>query len=253
MGKRTNPDVYFALALLGLCLLALGCFWTGYLVGKYLPSRQVDALVIAALPVVLFLGLIVYLVAYKPVAMLKAKDRELARVSTIDPMTDLLNRVATLDHLTREVNRATRTGEALSLGIVELDNLEDLVDQFGEGVKDTILRSIGNLINGTRRQYDVAGRYGNNDFLLIYPGTRLDNAARAADRLRHAIQEMQFAHNGHGFSVTASMGLTQVDSNHPETIDEMIQRVDKALARIKALGGNGIYAQAPLAVVEQAG
>ena len=248
MSERANVDKQFALSLVALIVLTAG----GIVLGALLQTDRLGLILVAAVAVLLVLAAVAYLAAYRPLLVLVSRERELDELATTDALTGLFNRSAVLERLQCEINRAWRGGEPLACALVDIDHFRRINDQFGPVAGESVLRALGNVIAESCREYDVAGRYGGEQFLVILPATELDDAARVADRLRRRIEANEFACHGEGFTVTVSIGVTQADVDTPKEVDELIRRAGEALSRAKAEGRNRVSAQTTLAAVEHA-
>jgi diguanylate cyclase (GGDEF)-like protein len=184
-------------------------------------------------------------------SMARGAGREPAATALADQLKGLQARQQIVERLSVELNRAMRSGERLSCALVGIDGFREIADKFGRAAADSVRRTVGNLIAESCRQYDSAGYYDDERFLVVLPVTELDNAARACERLRRRIEAGQFACHGEGLTVTISTGVTQADVDAAETADVLIARADKALERATNEGRNRVSALATLAFVER--
>ncbi len=252
MSERLIKPMTIAIVL--IVALAASGVATGWILGAALsspiPLSPVPLLVEAAALLVLTFascGLV-----WHVLRTVQAYRCQLDRLGFVDELTGLLRRKRVIERLGAEINRAWRSGEPLSCALVAVDSFRNINGQFGQSAGDAVLRTLGRIIADTARQYDAAGRYGGAEFVIAYPGTTLEDAARAAERIRRRIAECEFACQGQGFSATVSVGVTQADPAELEMSDSLIRRAEEALARAKAEGGNRVVAFAPLAVVQRA-
>lgn len=244
MEANESRDKQFAVALACLVVLTGAGVGLGLLLTSSEEGVRLEIVMPAALALLVVFGLVAYVVAHRPLQALEVRDQEIRKLTASDPLTGLLNREHTLELLEREMNRAWRGGEQLACALVDIDRLEQINKQFGQTAGNGLLRSVGNVVAETCRQYDAAGRYGDAQFLLILPGIELDDAGRAAERLRQRIETSQFACDEQGFSITVSVGVTQADPETAEDADALIARADEALKRAKSEGRNRVCATA---------
>lgn len=157
----------------------------------------------------------------------------------IDPLTSVWNRGAIFDLLQRELHRSRRTGQSLSLCMLDLDHFKTFNDKHGHQVGDAVLQEMCRRVRQSVRPYDALGRYGGEEFLLVFPETDLSQACTQAERVREAIGGTPFELSDTvSETVTISIGVAQVDSN--EDIDKTIERADKALYEAKRSGRNKV-------------
>jgi two-component system chemotaxis response regulator CheY len=172
----------------------------------------------------------------------QALDR-MEELATHDPVTGLLNRRALYTHAEAELSRAQRDARALSFVMLDIDHFKTVNDQYGHLVGDKALRFVADTLAHKKRPYDWAGRWGGEEFLLVLPGTALDEATVVAERLRIAIAESEIllAENAN-LSLKASLGVASSSDNPtgPHTLDSLVNRADEALLRAKREGRNRV-------------
>ena len=160
---------------------------------------------------------------------------ELLTLARTDPLTGLLNRRGLGEVLDRETARARRTGEPLSLVIIDLDRFKGLNDTYGHVAGDTALRAVADLLSEGMRTSDVAGRWGGDEFALVFPGLTASKAHEVVDRLRAT-----FTHPSHRpvpWRVSFSAGVADLAGAAADT-ETLMARADTALYVAKAAGGN---------------
>jgi diguanylate cyclase (GGDEF)-like protein len=150
---------------------------------------------------------------------------EMEHRARTDFLTGLPNHRFFQTTLSTELVRAQRHNHPLSLLIIDLDFLKDVNDRFGHPTGDTVIRSVGETIRVSCRDFDFAARYGGEEFTVILPETPLTGAIQVADRIRERISFMVFPGIGH---ITASIGV----SNFPVNAlgkEDLIRVADQAL------------------------
>ena len=154
---------------------------------------------------------------------------EVRRLATSDGLTGVANRRTFDETLAREVARAARTGEALSLVLIDVDHFKKVNDVHGHQVGDEVLRHVGRVLVDGARLADLPARYGGEEFAVILPGASSGDALMIAERLRAAIA------SGGPVSVTASAGVATVVAGRV-TPDELVATADRALYAAKRAG-----------------
>lgn len=167
------------------------------------------------------------------------------RQATHDSLTGLLNHSAILEGLETEINRAQRTGEPLSVLLADLDHFKAVNDTYGHGAGDQVLIETANRIRSVVRPYDLMGRVGGEEFLLVLPKCGPAGAVHLAERLRAAIGEVAFPRTAGGFSVTVSIGITSWPGTIPTSPRLLLEVADEALYRAKRGGRNRVEAGTP--------
>jgi diguanylate cyclase (GGDEF)-like protein len=161
--------------------------------------------------------------------------RDLERLATVDELTGLRNRRWLDDAFARQLARAARTEQPLSVLMIDIDRFKQLNDANGHAFGDAVLRRVAQALASGLRPQDLAARYGGEEFSVLLPGLDSDHAARIAERLRHAVE---VGGEAGGLPVTISIGVAARQGS--ETLDTLLQRADKALYRAKESGRNRV-------------
>jgi diguanylate cyclase (GGDEF)-like protein len=160
--------------------------------------------------------------------------------SRADSKTGLLNAATWEKEAAAEVARAVRTKSPLAVAIVDIDRFKVVNDTYGHLTGDQVLKEIANTLNGMLRDYDLAGRFGGEEFSLLLPQTRAVDAFRIAERVRANIAGLSIiapgATGGERVQVTVSIGVTALDSGGRRELAELMAAADAALYRAKAGG-----------------
>jgi len=167
---------------------------------------------------------------------LKLLNLRLKHEATHDSLTGALNRRAILDNLTKELIRAKRRNTKLSIGLCDIDHFKLVNDRHGHQVGDDVLCSFVKVMQNTLRPYDLLGRYGGEEFLLVMPDSIVSAEEGVYDRLRAKIAGHKMITRSGEVSITISIGITS--STGDETADAMIAKADAALYRAKENGRN---------------
>jgi len=166
-------------------------------------------------------------------ALQKAK-----RESKIDFLTKLLSRRTLDKELITTESAYNRYQIDYSLVFFDLDNFKMINDTFGHDAGDVILKELGKIFNQNRREVDLVGRYGGEEFLAILPKTNLSGAITFAENLREAVENHQFLYKGERIFVTISAGAAcREDFANKE---ETIENADSMLYNSKSLGRNRV-------------
>jgi diguanylate cyclase (GGDEF)-like protein len=160
--------------------------------------------------------------------------------SRADSKTGLLNAATWERESAVEVTRAVRTRSPLAIAMVDIDKFKVINDTYGHLVGDQVLKEIANTLNTLLRDYDLAGRFGGEEFSLLLPQTRAVDAFRIAERVRANIAGLSIiapgATGGERVQVTVSIGVAALDSGSKRELSELIAAADAALYRAKAGG-----------------
>jgi diguanylate cyclase (GGDEF)-like protein len=176
------------------------------------------------------------------IALLEARNA-LHLQATHDSLTGLLNRAAALEKLDGEVHRCKRKHENFCAAIMDIDHFKEVNDTYGHIIGDEVLRGTATRLLGTLRPYDILGRYGGEEFLIIMSGCEGGNVLQRYERLRAALAEKPFATSKGNISITASFGIGIVMSGTKTETDTLIAAADQALYAAKKKGRNRVEIQ----------
>lgn len=171
------------------------------------------------------------------VAEIKRLQFDLREQALHDPLTGLYNRRYLSETIEREIAIAIREQKPLSVIVMDLDHFKNINDTYGHQVGDQFLTEFANLIENGIRKSDTACRYGGEEFLLVLPGTTLEDAAKRADEIRLECANFHIPHKGRKLKVTISMGVATFPL-HGKKPEEIVIKADKALYSSKQNGRN---------------
>lgn len=154
-----------------------------------------------------------------------------------DGLTDLWNHRVIVERLRSEVDRSRREGTPLSVILADVDHFKNINDSFGHQAGDLVLKEIGGIFTRSVRTYDWVGRYGGEEFLLILPGSGMQDALHRAEQLRQAVQAAKIVDGDTTLQVTASFGVASAFPTDCAA-EAVIRTVDAALYRAKDSGRN---------------
>ena len=194
------------------------------------------ALLVAVGMTISFLTLIIAL----PLATLlqrSVRHTHLLNEARADSKTGLLNSATWEREAVAEVARAVRTSSPLAVALLDLDRFKQINDTFGHLIGDEVLRQIADTMTAVLREYDVAGRFGGEEFVMLLPQTRAPDAFKIADRVRARIGRMPIVtSSGEKVSVTVSIGVAALDDGSSRELTDLLAAADAALYRAKASG-----------------
>ena len=187
-------------------------------------------------------NLLLALAALPVVGLLQRSKSHVKLVSDArtDSKTGLLNAATWERESAAEVLRAVRTQSPLAIAMVDIDKFKVINDTYGHLVGDQVLKEIANTLNTLLRDYDLAGRFGGEEFSLLLPQTRAVDAFRIAERVRANIASLSIiapgATGGERVQVTVSVGVAALDAGSKRELSELMAAADAALYRAKAGG-----------------
>ncbi len=165
------------------------------------------------------------------------RHAQLLNDARADAKTGLLNAATWEREAEAEVARAVRTSSPLAVALLDLDRFKQINDTYGHLLGDDVLRSIADAMTGVLRKYDLAGRFGGEEFVMLLPQTRAVDALRIAERVRAHIARLPIlASDGEPVTVTVSIGVAALDAGSSRELTELLAAADAALYRAKASG-----------------
>ncbi|MFO7527282.1 MAG: GGDEF domain-containing protein [Marinobacter sp.] len=171
------------------------------------------------------------------IAIENFKNRQkLYELATIDPLTQLLNRRAFLPLAHHECSRTERSEKPLSVVIADLDHFKQVNDTWGHNAGDQVLREVARRLKDCLRKQDVVCRWGGEEFLILLPETDSNGAMRVAEKCGSSVSETLIDIMGHGHTQTISLGVATLTGG--ESVEELINRADRALYSAKKSGRN---------------
>jgi diguanylate cyclase (GGDEF)-like protein len=166
---------------------------------------------------------------------------QLQEEARIDPKTGLLNAREYETSLDDELDRAARTGAPLSVLMTDLDLLRDINNNFGHLAGDAVIRGIAGVIRSELRRYDIAARFGGEEFSVLLPSTAPEQALEIAERIRRAVAAARFeeATVNEPLSATLSIGVAAYPRDAMEA-KGLVHAADIAVYEAKARGRNRV-------------
>ena len=174
-------------------------------------------------------------------AALQEANRELARMATIDGLTQIANRRRFDECLEKEWRRLQRERKPLALILGDIDFFKNYNDYYGHQMGDDCLWAVAQVIaDNVRRPADLPARYGGEEFAVILPNTPLEGAVHVAETVRRAVGKLQINHSRSAVAahVTMSIGVSAAIPGQDGSIERLLQAADSALYEAKSGGRN---------------
>jgi diguanylate cyclase (GGDEF)-like protein len=169
----------------------------------------------------------------------KQQTEKLRYQATYDALTGLQNRRAILDALRRERERSARSGTKVAVMILDADHFKKVNDTYGHLAGDAVLKELATRIQQAVRSYDLTGRYGGEEFLIVLPGCNEEEALICAERVRSFVAAGPILAEGIYLDITVSVGAAILDPLR-NTEKEALAAADIALYQAKQTGRNRV-------------
>jgi diguanylate cyclase (GGDEF)-like protein len=176
---------------------------------------------------------------------LEEMTKRLADLAARDSLTGLYHHGKIMEKLSMELYRAVRYTMDLSCVMLDLDGFKAINDTLGHQTGDEVLVSVAQLLTSSCRQSDSVGRYGGEEFLLVFPHTSEDAACGKAEDLRVGLASLAIDSLPEDGRVTASFGVASAIPTDRLDATGLVKRADDALLQAKAAGGNRVVRWEP--------
>jgi diguanylate cyclase len=170
------------------------------------------------------------------VSQLENELRSLSEQASTDALTQVANRRGLAQAFEIEAARAEREGKPLAVGLIDIDNFKKLNDSLGHAAGDAALKALATQVRAALRPVDHVARFGGEEFVVLLPGSAIDQAQEVLTRVQRGMSMGLFMHEGRDVLVTFSAGVTVWRTG--ETMDSAIERADGALYEAKRTGKN---------------
>jgi diguanylate cyclase (GGDEF)-like protein len=171
---------------------------------------------------------------------LKERNQRLEELLDTDHLTQLANRRHLMRTLAQEFQRSQRSGHSVSLVMIDIDHFKAINDTYGHQRGDLVLKVVAETFLDQVREYDLAARFGGEEFALVLPETDSPKAQQVAERIREAIQALRFSGALEPLQMTISLGVATCPHKSVKDIEDLIRLADDALYTAKHQGRNRV-------------
>ncbi len=164
-------------------------------------------------------------------------NKQLEQLSQVDGLTQLLNRATWEGYLNLEFKRVKRSHAVSALVMFDIDHFKKVNDTHGHQAGDEVIRTVASLLSHHKRETDIAGRYGGEEFCVILPDTPTEGGMVFCERLRKAIEAAVIFYEDVQIPITVSLGVAEVNHDDKDALAWLSQS-DQALYASKEGGRN---------------
>jgi diguanylate cyclase (GGDEF)-like protein len=212
------------------------------------PQVPIVAALLDAALLAVFLAAPVYWLVLRPLRLEYEKRREaeqlgaeLNQLAITDSLTRIMNRRGITVSLLDAMAQAERYDTPLSVAMGDVDHFKRVNDTHGHEAGDKVLAQIASVLSEALRMPDKVGRYGGEEFLVVFPHTTLSQARKIAERMRGEVQRNEIDLGTTKVKATISLGVTQFRKG--EDLEQLLSRADSALYQAKSGGRNLVAVQ----------
>jgi len=171
---------------------------------------------------------------------LEDMNDRLRKMAQTDGLTEVDNRRFLEERLHEMLEHSTRLQEPLACVMCDIDHFKSVNDTHGHQAGDAVLKEFAGVLRDHAREIDRVGRYGGEEFVILLPGTLLDEGVTFAERLRHAVESHTFSFSGGTVRRTMSCGVAAWPHTDLRREDDLLRAADDALYVAKEMGRNQV-------------
>jgi len=164
--------------------------------------------------------------------------KDLQKAAYVDSLTGIYNRKHFVELADAEIKRAVRMEQIIYVAMLDIDFFKRVNDTLGHDAGDIVLKEVASIIQKTIRSYDLFGRFGGEEFIILFTVMDKDEAYNMAERIRKNIEQNVINYEDNKLKLTASIGLAQLVIDQP--LQSAIRNSDEALYKAKNSGRNQV-------------
>jgi diguanylate cyclase (GGDEF)-like protein len=188
-------------------------------------------IIFSSIIIILSLLGMVYFFIWKLMRKLSEAHQVIEKMAITDGLTGIFNRGHLMSRFGEEFEKAKRLQRNLGCIMIDIDNFKSVNDSFGHLVGDEVLKEVSLVFKNAIRIYDILGRYGGEEFLIILPDTDFEDTKRFAERIRLTVKDKAIVNT----NITISLGIANIQDKD-KSIDDIIKRADEGLYKAKSSG-----------------
>lgn len=220
-------------------LLGMGAPLGWYCLSHILQLAVTDPYYEVALYLYITVGSVLAMVCFA--LRISKGEEQYAKMSLLDPLTELYNSRYLHTRADQEVALFKRTGQNMALIMADIDHFKYVNDQYGHSVGDIVLQQVAKVMQNTTRKIDVVARVGGEEFTMLLPDSTTKGAMVLAERIRERIASTPIVlPDGRTINVKISLGVSSTEEFSPDVFTELYESADNALYRAKRDGRNRV-------------
>lgn len=219
-----------------------GKSWEGDLINKrkdgsiYFEEARITPIVNKQGKIVNYLGI------KQDISQRKYLEERLKQTSIRDSLTNIYNRRYVFERLYQILELYRREGNIFSIAIIDMDFFKKINDTYGHQAGDLVLKEFSEILTLSTRAYDILGRYGGEEFIIVFQGSSKQASKAIVERILEKIREFNFRYKDKEIKITFSCGICEVTEVHKDslTVENIVNVADKRLYKAKNSGRNQI-------------
>ena len=204
------------------------------------PAESQNFMILTNMGITTFVTIVISQVFVAFLKRWEVRDQTQRHLMLIDPLTQTLNRRGLNQKLDELLYPEHLKHQNIAFILLDIDYFKNINDQFGHNAGDEVLQVIPQILRKHLREYDIMGRYGGEEFLLILTDTPLSAIQNILERCRQAIEDNKLDYQGKLIQFTASFGVYFSPNSQQHDAHTLFQLADEALYQAKNLGRNRI-------------
>lgn len=233
--------VFYSISFLNLFdIIPYAAIFQPYLM---VPQQSQSIMIITNLIASTVVGIVMIRVFYAFLNRWKAREQKQRVLMSLDPLTQILNRRGLSNHYEEMRQLAEAQQFHLCIALLDIDYFKRVNDQYGHDAGDQVLKSIAQILKSNLREYDHIGRFGGEEFMIIFTNTPVDLVISILERCRKSIENYELIYQDKMICFTASFGLSSSEQ-HGYDQEVLFQAADQALYQAKNSGRNRICTKA---------
>ena len=231
--------------------LLAGILCGAMLIGFHWTPDSSLRIVLACLPLLIVYTLLISLKTRALIEKTAQQNERLQTLLRVDALTGLYGRPFWQEQAAASLHQFLKSGTPASILMLDIDRFKEINDTYGHSAGDAVLRGLAGVIRSSIRTTDCAARFGGDEFIILLPGTTVEDAVTLAERIRKRVATLRL-HEIPDLQLTCSVGVASLAKHHDD-LGEWMQDADVALYQVKKAGRDGVAtAHAPLATTDAA-